>query len=142
MWRTLILSLLLALSTAACSGGDGGPTGPSLPSVSGVYSGTNAIVTNTCTGETGVFADVRSVSVTQTGSSIRITLAGLVLNGSIDASGSFTASGSSVVDGIQVQATMNGSITGNRLVATEQATLSAPGASCTVILSFNMTREP
>ena len=136
---TLISTVLLGLT--ACSGSDSGPAGPSIPSVSGVYSGTNAVVTNTCTGETGVFNDVRSVSITQTGSSIRITLAGLVLNGSIDSSGAFSASGSSNVDGVQIVATMNGSITSGRFVATEQANLSVPGDSCTVVLSFNMTRE-
>ena len=137
---TILLTFLAVSGFTAC-GGDGGPTGPDAPSVSGVYSGTNAIVTNTCTGETGVFADVRSISITQTGSSIRITLAGLVLNGTIDSGGGFSASGSAVIDGVQIQSTMNGSVTGIRFVATEQATLSVPGESCTLILSFNMTRE-
>jgi hypothetical protein len=135
-----ILAFFVSLTALACGGG-GGPTEPSIPSVAGVYNGTNAIVTNTCTGETGVFADIRSVAIAQTGSSIRITLAGLTLNGSIDSGGGFTASGSTVIDGVQIQSTMNGSITGGRFVATEQATLSIPGESCTLVLSFNMTRE-
>ena len=138
---TWIIISVVSLASLACGSDGGGPVGPMVPSVGGVYSGTNAVVTNTCTGETGVFADLRSVSITQTGSSVRITLAGLVLNGSIDSGGGFTASGSAVIDGVQIQSTMNGSITNGRFIATEQATLSVPGDSCTLVLSFNMTRE-
>lgn len=137
-YRVVVIASMMAL---ACGGDGSGPTGPSIPSVAGIYTGTNAIVTNTCTGETGVFSDLRSVSITQTGTSIRITLAGLVLNGTLDSSGAFTANGSTVIDGVLIQSTMNGSITGGRFIATEQATLSVPGESCTFVVSFNMTRE-
>lgn len=138
MRRSLVL---LALASLACSSGSG-PTEPQAQSVSGVYSGTNVVVTNTCSGETGELLGVRSISITQTGSSIRIILAGATLNGTIQSNGAFTASGSEVIDGVTIQITMEGSITGNRLLATDTAVLSVPGDSCTIVISFNMTREP
>lgn len=136
------LVLLVPAAMLACGGGGGGPTAPQTPSVSGVYSGTNEVVTNTCTGETGTVLGVRSVSVTQTGSSIRITLAGYVLNGTIESSGAFTASTVTVIEGVNVQVNMDGSFNGNRMLATERGAFSVPGDQCTVIISFNMTKEP
>ena len=138
--RTGILTACAFGLLSACGGDSGGPSGPSIPQVAGVYTGQGNVTLNTCTGEIGS-EGIGSVVVQQTGTSVSFQLAGVTISGTLQGSGNFSASGVTVIEGINAQISMNGSFTGDRLLASQTLVLSVPGDSCQLQRTFNMTRE-